>query len=130
MIRLGAALLWVIVAATAFGQRAANAPAVEDAELARAMRHRGAIKNALHAAARQRFPADHTGFPHRSWIRCRCQRAAHICANALDLRRDIRHRSGSDFHSPRGAHLAVLEAPEGPPRSPARRTFPHSKGMP
>ena len=37
MIRLGAALLWLIVAGTALGQRAANAPAVEDAELARAM---------------------------------------------------------------------------------------------
>ena len=37
MIRLGAALLWIVVAATAVGQRSANAPAVEDAELARAM---------------------------------------------------------------------------------------------
>ena len=37
MIRLGATLLWVLVAGTALGQRAANAPAVEDAELARAM---------------------------------------------------------------------------------------------
>ena len=37
MIRLGAALLWVFVAGTALGQRAANAPAVEDAEVARAM---------------------------------------------------------------------------------------------
>jgi Protein of unknown function (DUF3500) len=37
MIRLGAMLLSVLVAGTAVGQRAANAPAVEDRELARAM---------------------------------------------------------------------------------------------
>jgi Protein of unknown function (DUF3500) len=37
MIRIGAALLWVLVAGTALGQHAANAPAVEDPELARAM---------------------------------------------------------------------------------------------
>jgi hypothetical protein len=37
MIRLGAALVWILVAGTAVGQRAANAPAVEDADVARAM---------------------------------------------------------------------------------------------
>jgi hypothetical protein len=37
MVRLGTALVWLIVAGTALGQRAANAPAVEDPELARAM---------------------------------------------------------------------------------------------
>jgi hypothetical protein len=37
MIRVSAAFLWLIVAGSAFGQRAANAPAVEDAELTRAM---------------------------------------------------------------------------------------------
>jgi hypothetical protein len=37
MIRLGAALLWLIVAGTAFAQRAPNAPAVEDPALASAM---------------------------------------------------------------------------------------------
>ena len=37
MIRLGAMLLWILVSGTAVGQRAANAPAVEDPELARAM---------------------------------------------------------------------------------------------
>ena len=37
MIRLGATLLWILVAGAAIGQRAANAPAVEDAEVARAM---------------------------------------------------------------------------------------------
>jgi hypothetical protein len=37
MIRLGAALLWLIVTGTALGQRAVNAPAVDDPALARAM---------------------------------------------------------------------------------------------
>ena len=37
MIRLGAVLLWLMVAGTALGQRAASAPAVADPELARAM---------------------------------------------------------------------------------------------
>ena len=37
MIRLGAALLWILVAGIAVGQRAASTPAVEDAEVARAM---------------------------------------------------------------------------------------------
>ncbi len=37
MIRLGATMLWVLVAGAALGQRATSAPAVEDAELARAM---------------------------------------------------------------------------------------------
>jgi hypothetical protein len=37
MVRLGAALVWLIVAGSAFGQRAANAPAVADPEVARAM---------------------------------------------------------------------------------------------
>jgi hypothetical protein len=37
MIRLGAMLLSVLIAGTAVGQRAANAPAVEDPEVARAM---------------------------------------------------------------------------------------------
>ena len=37
MVRLGAALLWLIVAGTALGQRAASAPAVVDPALARAM---------------------------------------------------------------------------------------------
>jgi Protein of unknown function (DUF3500) len=37
MIRLGATVFWVLVAGAALGQRATNAPAVEDADLARAM---------------------------------------------------------------------------------------------
>ncbi|HUQ53250.1 MAG TPA: DUF3500 domain-containing protein [Gammaproteobacteria bacterium] len=37
MIRLGAALVWLIVAGAALGQRAANAPAVADAAVAKAM---------------------------------------------------------------------------------------------
>jgi hypothetical protein len=37
MIRLGATLLWVLVAGVALGQRAANAPAVNDPDVARAM---------------------------------------------------------------------------------------------
>jgi Protein of unknown function (DUF3500) len=37
MIRLGAVLLWLMVAGTALGQRAVSAPAVADPELARAM---------------------------------------------------------------------------------------------
>ena len=37
MIRLGAALVWLIVAGAALGQRAANVPAVADPEIARAM---------------------------------------------------------------------------------------------
>jgi hypothetical protein len=37
MIRLGAALVWLIVAGTALGQRATGAPAVEDPAVARAM---------------------------------------------------------------------------------------------
>src|SRR5688572_137797 len=37
MIRLGAALLWILVAGIAVGQRAASTPAVEDAEVVRAM---------------------------------------------------------------------------------------------
>src|SRR5436190_23291435 len=37
MIRRGATLLWMLVAGTALGQRAASAPAVNDAEVARAM---------------------------------------------------------------------------------------------
>jgi hypothetical protein len=37
MIRLGVTMLWVLAAGTALGQRATNAPAVADADLARAM---------------------------------------------------------------------------------------------
>jgi hypothetical protein len=37
MIRLGAALVWLIVAGTAFAQRAASVPAVVDADVAKAM---------------------------------------------------------------------------------------------
>lgn len=37
MARLGAALMWLLLAGTAFGQRAPNTPAVEDPAIARAM---------------------------------------------------------------------------------------------